>query len=133
MKKFPSNPIKLIVVWEPVIESDRAAPTTPILKRISDPRAAQFWDPERFISRMLGEKDEETIVWDQVFVYPPGGKWTHAPPQHLYTGRPIVKIIPKLEAALAGPAAFLRYNQPHASPAAVARFGDPAPVANPHR
>lgn len=125
--------MKVIVVWEPVIESDRSAPATPILKRISDPRAAQFWDPERFISRLLGEKNEETIVWDQVFVYAPGEKWTQTPPQPLYTGRPIVKVIPKFEAALAGPAAFLRYNRSHESPAAAALFGDSSPVANAHR
>lgn len=81
-----------------MIESDRAAPGTPVLKRIADPRVAQFWDPERLISRGLGEKDEESIVWDWVAVYPPGVKWGGEP---VYRGRPVVKVRDKLAAALA--------------------------------
>lgn len=86
------------MIWEKVIDSDRAAPSTPVLRRISDSRAAQFWDPERFLSRALGEKDDESIVWDWVAVYPPGVKWGGEP---VYRGRPVVKIKDKLAAALA--------------------------------
>lgn len=98
LKKFPNLRARVFVIWEKVIDTDRAAPGTPVLGRITDLRAAQFWDPERFVSRTLGEKDEDSIVWDWVAVYPPGVKWGGEP---LYRGRPVVKVKDKLAAVLA--------------------------------
>ena len=72
---------------------DFLAPSTATLNRIRDFRATQWWDPGRLLSRAMGERDEKSIVWDQVAVYPAGVRWGQAPPAPLYSGRPVVEAI----------------------------------------
>lgn len=85
--------IRVFVVWEPVIPTDLFAPSTAALKRISDSRASQYWDKERLISRLLGEQDSTSIVWDYVAVYEPGKVWEQAPPEPVYSSVPVVRVI----------------------------------------
>jgi hypothetical protein len=88
------------VVWEPVLITDWAAPSTATLNRISDPRAAQFWDKGRLISHLMGEHDRQSIVWDHIAVYPAGVIWNERPPQALYEDGPVVRVIGPAHAAL---------------------------------
>jgi len=46
--------IRVFVVWEPVLWTDFGAPSTATLKRISDPRASQYWDKGHIVSCLLG-------------------------------------------------------------------------------
>lgn len=89
------------MVWEPVLPTDWAAPSTAALKRISDMRTAQFWDRKRFISHLMGEHDRRSVVWDRVAVYPPGLVWEERPPRALYEGGPVVKVTDSVRAAIA--------------------------------
>lgn len=89
--------MRAFVVWEPVLLTDWSAPSTATLRRVSDPRAAQFWDKSRLISHSMGEKDRGSIVWDYIAVYPAGAVWNGGPPRPLYEGGPV--------AGVAGPAA----------------------------
>jgi hypothetical protein len=70
------------------------------MRRLADARAAQFWDKERLISRSMGEKDRDSIVWDYVAVYAPGALWRERPPEALYEGGPVVDVAAELRAAL---------------------------------
>jgi len=85
--------IRVFVIWEPVLPTDLAAPSTMTLKRISDMRASQYWDKEHLISKSLGERDSDSVVWDYVAVYQPGKLWDQAQPEPAYSKVPVIRGI----------------------------------------
>ena len=99
LKEFPGKPVRAFVVWEPVLPTDWGAPSTAALKRISDGRAAQFWDKDRLVSKSMGEHDSKTIVWDHIAVYAPGATWNQKPA--VFAGGPIVKVLEPAREAIA--------------------------------
>jgi hypothetical protein len=98
LKEFPGMPVRVFVVWEPVLPTDWAAPSTASLKRISDARAAQYWDKERLVSKSRGEHDEDSIIWDYIAVYAPGATWNQA--STLFADGPIVKVLKPVREAI---------------------------------
>jgi hypothetical protein len=98
MNAVPEERLRVFVIWERVLASDWAPPANSVLARIPDPRAAQFWDRERTLSRSMGEKDgdRQSIVWDWVAVYKPGARWTAALPEPAFSGRPVADVAEKL-------------------------------------
>jgi hypothetical protein len=82
-------PVRTLIVWEPVIWSDIAPPTSSVLALLRDARARQFWDPDRAVSQEIVRSVDEDpkrygfdeplgdgdIVWDVVAVFPPGAVW----------------------------------------------------------
>jgi hypothetical protein len=49
-----TNPnLRVFVVWEPILWGDWHRPLSRTLARISDSRAAQFWDPNHLVSQEL--------------------------------------------------------------------------------
>jgi hypothetical protein len=101
MQEFEGKPVRAFVIWESVLPSDWSPPGTAALRRISDTRAAQFWDKGRLISRSMGERDGGSVVWDYIAVYQAGTLWKDDPPQALYHGGPVVGMIEAARAALA--------------------------------
>jgi hypothetical protein len=93
--------VRAFVVWEPVLASDWSAPSQGTMGRIPDVRALHFWDPHRVISHAMGEHDRKSIAWDQITIYGPGATWNGRPPEPLYEGRPVVKVVEAARAALA--------------------------------
>jgi hypothetical protein len=85
--------IRVFVVWEPVLATDFAAPSTATLARISDVRASQYWDRNRVLSHLLGERDRSTVVWDSIAVYAPGTLWEDTPPKPVYASGPVRDVI----------------------------------------
>lgn len=85
--------LRVFVIWEPVLATDLAAPSTITLRRVHDPRVKQYWDRNRVLSHLMGERDGRGIVWDYIAVYPPGQIWGDAPPQPEFKGRPVVRFI----------------------------------------
>jgi hypothetical protein len=83
--------IQVFVIWEPVLPTDLAAPSTMTLKRIADTRASQYWDKEHLVSKSIGETDG--VVWDYVAVYPQGKLWEKGPPEPIYSHAPVVRAI----------------------------------------
>ncbi len=83
----------MFVVWEPVLPTDLAAPSTVTLQRLSDLRVSQYWDREHLVSRLMGEHDRRSLVWDYVAVYQPGKLWDTALPQPASSGVPVVRAI----------------------------------------
>jgi hypothetical protein len=104
----------VFVVWEPVIATDVAPPTTGTLARVHDGRAAQYWDHDRALSaeivrsvladpgryRLDGELETGSIVWDTVAVFPPSLRWESAFPVPSYYGFPVVSAARGLADAL---------------------------------
>ena len=81
----------MFVIWEPVLPTDLAAPSTMTLKRIADLRASQYWDKEHLVSKSIGEEDG--VVWDYVAVYPLGRLWDKGPPEPAYSNAPVIHAI----------------------------------------
>ena len=100
LSDFPGKPIRAIVVWEPVLLTDWAAPSSATLDRVSDKRAEQFWDRKRLLSHLLGEHDRRSIVWDHIAVYPAGVSWDERPPQPLFQDGPVVRVTAPARAAV---------------------------------
>src|SRR5215475_13047000 len=100
MQEFTGKPVRVFVIWEPVLPTDWTSPSTATLRRISDARAAQFWDKGRLISHSMGEHDRQSIVWDYVAVYPATVMWEDHPPRALYSGGPVVRVTDEARAAL---------------------------------
>jgi hypothetical protein len=91
----------VLVVWEPVLRTDLAPPTSHVLAHIRDPRARQFWDAGRLLSASMVQAARERgdpvpengIVWDLVATYPPGVLWKEAPPLADFSDGPVVNVI----------------------------------------
>jgi hypothetical protein len=92
--------IKVFVIWEPVLPTDLAAPSTMTLKRLSDLRVSQYWDKEHLVSKAMGETDGASVVWDYIAVYQPGRMWEQSSPEPVYSRAPVVKAIDETREAL---------------------------------
>jgi hypothetical protein len=78
--------------------TDFRAPTTGVLRRLHDPRAAQYWDPAHLLAAQLPGEPEccrnDGILWDIAAVYPPGAQWTDKPPTPTLFNGPVVDALP---------------------------------------
>ena len=105
--------LRLLVVWEPVIFTDLAPPTTGVLARIADARAVQYWDRSRLLSSFLVKSsppgppdgthealEEDSIVWDHVMIFPPGARWSEGLPTPDYAGGPVIAVIDEVRRRL---------------------------------
>jgi len=101
MQEFAGKPVRVLVVWEPVLLTDWFSPSTMTLSRMSDTRAAQFWDKGRLVSHAIGEHDRRSIVWDYIAVYSAGAVWEDRPPEAPYHGGPVVQVTEAARAAVA--------------------------------
>ncbi len=91
----PRRDLSVFVVWEPILFSDLAPPTTWALARISDARATQFWDPGHLVSAELirsgqVQASSERPAWDLVAIYPPGVRWETTLPAPVFQAVPVV-------------------------------------------
>ncbi len=93
LREINSQDVRVFVIWEPVLATDFAAPSTAALARIPDLRAAQYWDGRRGLSHLLGEHNRSTVVWDYIAVYAPGKLWQEAPPKPVYSDNPVRDVI----------------------------------------
>jgi hypothetical protein len=100
LQEFTGRPLRAFVVWEPVLLTDWTSPSTAALNRIPDSRTAQFWDRQRLISHSMGEHGRRSVVWDHIAVYPRGSIWMERPPDALYEGGPVVRVVGPTRAAL---------------------------------
>lgn len=85
--------VRVFVVWEPVLPTDLAAPSTAALARVPDVRVTQYWDRKRALSHLMGEHDRRSVVWDYIAVYEPGAIWQDSPPKAAYSDHPVRNVI----------------------------------------
>ena len=88
-----SKSVRVFVIWEPVLATDFTAHSTAALARIPYLRASQYWDRKRALSRLLGERDRSTVVWDYIAVYAPETVWQDTPPKPVYSDHPVRDVI----------------------------------------
>jgi hypothetical protein len=104
MRGADPSKVSIVVIWEPVLRSDRKAPGRSVTSRLGDVQAARFWDPQRIASQAavrtalahperLPEAmrvDESFIVWDVVATWPPGARWDASLPWPEWFDDPVV-------------------------------------------
>ena len=100
MEQRAGENLRIFVVWEPVLPTDWAAPSTANLRRLRDTRARQYWDRERLLSKAMGEQDRSSIVWDWVGVFSSDAVWTSVPPKPVFENGPVVRVVPEFTNAL---------------------------------
>jgi hypothetical protein len=92
--------VKVFVVWEPILATDLTSPSTRILGKIADGRAQQFWDKGRLLSKAMGEKDEDSAIWDYIAVFDAGQTWQDSLPEPKVKGEPVIDVIAPVRQAL---------------------------------
>ena len=115
LERAPDAQAYVMVVWEPVLVTDIAPPSTAVLGHIADTRAAQFWDGGLRLSKVVrrmaleesehlrdaGEIADARVVWDVVAVFPPGVRWEEDFPPPADYGFPVYRSIGLVERFLA--------------------------------
>src|SRR5262245_29061057 len=94
--------------------TDLGPPSSSALARVSDRRAAQFWDPGRALSQaivddLLGHPEDipsgvelhpDTVVWDAVLLFDAAARWESRFPRPVFFAFPVVSDPDGLEKAL---------------------------------
>ena len=107
LKQTQAEPVRVFVVWEPMLPTDWYRPTRPTLKRVSDSRAVQFWDKDHLIAAQVKQQlqrfhgsdpsccENRGHLWDLAAVYPRDIKWGDAAPG--FDDGPVYRIVGSLE------------------------------------
>jgi hypothetical protein len=111
LERHAGAPVRLYVVWEPILPTDWTAPSTRVMSRLSDSRARQFWDKDHAVARRMAQDarppqpaadccDRSGILWDLAAVYPAGVRWNGAlPPAVIFNG-PVVDVATGIESTV---------------------------------
>ena len=103
--------MRVFVVWQPMLPTDWAPPTTFAMNRIPDHRAQQYWDPDHVVAKKLAADrrapqpaedccERSGVLWDLAAVYPRGPSWNgQLPPATVFNG-PVIAIASDIESAL---------------------------------
>lgn len=108
LKEHPDGNVRVFAIWEPILPTDWNRPTTSVLSKLSDLRAAQFWDKQHLMaslvkqsaSRQPGCCKRRGVLWDIIAVYPPGARWTNSLPEPEFFAGPVVRGAPQWETAM---------------------------------
>lgn len=113
LRDRPSQPLNVLVVWQPMLSTDWGRPGTGSLGRLSDSRVRQFWDAEHTVARALKASFAERqgtlgccitddIWWDLVAVFPPGAVWNDRFPEPLLLDGTVEDVADRFTSALDG-------------------------------
>ena len=102
----------MFAVWQPMLPTDWAAPASSVLRRLSDGRVQQYWDPHHLLAAQMKKDAREPqpvqdccirsgILWDLAAVYPPGSIWSDRMPAATVFNGPVVDVKDAIEDAVA--------------------------------
>jgi hypothetical protein len=113
LEKIHSSGLRVLVVWEPILPTDWAPPTTAALGRIHEGGVIQFWDKNHLVSNEIRrELDADPKgpkpscctagdnLWDLAVLYPKQVHWNGAAPKPLFAEGPVVRAQPALRRIL---------------------------------
>lgn len=111
MRRNPEAKVTAFAVWEPILVTDWKRPGGSVVRRITDARVKQVWDPKHLVAEQM-KKDagppqpepecctRDGILWDLVAVYPRGATWGEKmPPAVLFNGA-VVNLEAEIEATI---------------------------------
>lgn len=112
MKKHPSVPLRVEVVWLPMLTGD----SEQLIDRrvLSDPRVSYYWDPHRIVGQWFSSHvtQQPGITWDAFFLYGAQAGWDSTPGPLVASGSSIIGNTGQLRAGF-------NQIQPSSSTAAV--------------
>jgi hypothetical protein len=108
LKRVAGRPVRVFVVWEPVLWTDLAPPTSKVLSLISDSRASQYWDKDLVLSAKADSLErsrrevagKKAVVWDVAAIFPPGARWDANFPSPTFVSRPVITRIDEIQRRL---------------------------------
>jgi hypothetical protein len=115
LKKVGGRPVRVFVIWESVLWTDFAPPSSKVLSLISDSRASQYWDKDLVLSANadslgdLGRRQaaaaagKKAVVWDVAAIFPPGARWDANFPSPTFASRPVIARIDEIQRRLSEP------------------------------
>jgi hypothetical protein len=94
LDKYPEAKLKLYVVWEPMIATDRLRRTRSDL--VTDPRALHFKDDAQISGKWFAEKVKDCtslgeIAWDVFYLFGADADWGEKPSPIRACGAPVVE------------------------------------------
>jgi hypothetical protein len=114
-----------------MLPTDGVAPASSVLRRLSDRRVQQYWDPNHLLATQM-KKDARApqpaqdccirsgILWDLAAVYERGPKWSDQMPSATVFNGPVVDVTDAIEDALGSGRSGARGDSP-ASPSTEPR------------
>jgi hypothetical protein len=114
MTELSGSTVRAFVIWEPILSTDWSGPSTGVLARVFDRRAAQYWDREQLVAKQMATHRDQPepdccvrdgVLWDLAAVYARGARWTDRIPAAAFIDGPVVKIRDALKAAIVAAAA----------------------------
>jgi hypothetical protein len=114
LRNRSSQPLNVLVVWQPMLPTDWGRPGTGALARLSDPRVRQFWDADRTVAQALkasfAEREDalgccitDGTWWDLTAVFPRGAVWNDRFPEPLLLGGTVEEVADRFIEVLGGP------------------------------
>ena len=102
----------VFAVWEPILPTDWSKPSASVLRRLSDNRVRQFWDPNHTLAAILKKAEEfgklhpdcctrKGFLWDLTAAYVPGALWREMLPEPILLNGPVVDTVNELDSAVA--------------------------------
>lgn len=100
-------PIRVLVVWEPILPTDWSRPSGMVESRISDTRVIQYWDNDHLVAEALRRQlssepsccERKGILWDLAVLYGKQAQWGNSWP--VFAVGPVVDAAPALGKRLA--------------------------------
>jgi hypothetical protein len=104
--------MRVFAVWQPMLPTDWAAPASSVLRRLSDGRVQQYWDPNHLLAAHMKKDAREPqpvqdccirsgILWDLAAMYPPGLIWSDRMPAAAVFNGPVVDVTDAIDDAIA--------------------------------
>lgn len=107
LEQLPDAPLRVHVVWEPVLRTDIAPPTNRVLGLLDDRRVIQYWDPDLVVSADMVRSANENpsrygleeafppgfVAWDLMAVFGKSARWDKDLPPPAYYEGPVVQAI----------------------------------------
>ena len=114
-----------------MLPTDWSAPASSVLRRLSDRRVQQYWDPNHLLATQMKSDARapqpvqdccvrSDILWDLAAVYERGSTWSDQMPSATVFNGPVVDVIDAIEDALGSRSSGVRIGST-ASPSAEQR------------
>jgi hypothetical protein len=106
-----------------MLPTDWSAPASSVLKRVSDRRVQQYWDPKHALATQMKNDARAPqpvqdccvrsgVLWDLAAVYPPGATWSERMPSAVVFNGPVVDVISQIESAVVSGAPRSLFRRP---------------------
>ena len=112
LDELQDAPVDVFAVWESVLPTDLAPPSTAVLGRFHARNTRQYWDPDKLLSdqliaaakanpeRLKAGHGIPDVVWDAVLFYGPDVEWKDDVPFPEHYAAPVLDVVDEVRAEL---------------------------------